>query len=229
MTTHSLERRQKAARALAAYNRSAVGRRNARNARLKQYSDPAQRCIQSARMSARMTLHYSDPLNRRKQSIRKLQLWRTDAYRKTIVPKLLSFKSRYCRPYNGPKGNYVFRSSWELAFAYALDALEIRWEYEPRTFYFPKESKWTSYTPDFYLPDHELYVEIKGRLTKKNLQKLSAFHRYFSERLLCLRKEDMVRLLKKEMIAAAKVPPVALSLSGHQVKPKQPVAYPKGK
>jgi hypothetical protein len=51
-----------------------------------------------------------------------------------------------------------FRSSWELAYAKYLDKNHIKWEYEPRTF---KINNMT-YTPDFYLPNSDTWIEIKG-------------------------------------------------------------------
>ncbi len=51
----------------------------------------------------------------------------------------------------------------EEMFARILDYYGVRWIYEPRTF----ELEWDSsgkvtlaFTPDFYLPDQDLYVEL---------------------------------------------------------------------
>ena len=63
----------------------------------------------------------------------------------------------------------------EEEFARILTFYEIEWEYEPRTF--PLE--WASdgrvivsFTPDFYLPEMDLYVELttlkQSLVTKKN-------------------------------------------------------------
>lgn len=51
----------------------------------------------------------------------------------------------------------------EEAFARILDFYGVNWIYEPRTF--PLEwdengSVTEAFTPDFYLPDQELYIEI---------------------------------------------------------------------
>jgi len=51
----------------------------------------------------------------------------------------------------------------EKEFARVLDYYGIRWEYEPRTFAlaWDEEKKVTqAFSPDFYLPEQDLYVEL---------------------------------------------------------------------
>lgn len=55
--------------------------------------------------------------------------------------------------YNG----YKFRSRLEARWAVFFDALRIPYEYEPEGF----DLDGTLYLPDFYLPAHDIYVEIK--------------------------------------------------------------------
>ena len=63
----------------------------------------------------------------------------------------------------------------EEMFANLLDFYRIRWEYEPRSFplQWDKDGRVTeAFTPDFYLPDLDLYVELttmkQSLVTKKN-------------------------------------------------------------
>ena len=63
----------------------------------------------------------------------------------------------------------------ELVFARLLDFYGIRWEYEPRTFplkYDDKGNIIEAFSPDFYLPGSDLYVELttmkQSLVTKKN-------------------------------------------------------------
>lgn len=79
--------------------------------------------------------------------------------------------NKYRAHYNGPKGHYLMRSKWEVAYAEWLDKQDIDWRYEPRWF----NLGGTSYTPDFYLPADDRYVEIKGRMTEENAKKLKLF------------------------------------------------------
>lgn len=66
-------------------------------------------------------------------------------------------------------------SSWELAFAKHLDNLKISWQRGLKFFHYTDESgKLRKYYPDFYLPDYELYIEIKGYWTDKSRFKLHA-------------------------------------------------------
>lgn len=57
--------------------------------------------------------------------------------------------------YNG----YRFRSRLEARWAVFFDALGIEYEYEPEGFELPSGNR---YLPDFYLPDDDVWVEIKG-------------------------------------------------------------------
>jgi len=52
---------------------------------------------------------------------------------------------------------YRFRSRLEARWAVFFDALGLKWEYEPEGF----ELKSGRYLPDFYLPDHKVWVEVK--------------------------------------------------------------------
>lgn len=63
----------------------------------------------------------------------------------------------------------------ERECARILDFYRIRWEYEPRTFPIEWDKKGNviaSFTPDFYLPDLDLYIELttmsQKLVTKKN-------------------------------------------------------------
>ncbi|GAA4034363.1 hypothetical protein GCM10023063_17940 [Arthrobacter methylotrophus] len=53
----------------------------------------------------------------------------------------------------------IFRSRLEARWAVFLDLLEVNWDYEP-SFYQVGEELF--YLPDFYLPDHQLWLEVKG-------------------------------------------------------------------
>lgn len=60
-------------------------------------------------------------------------------------------------------GTVRFRSKLELKFAKMLDRLGEKWMYEYKSFpYMDKNGKRRNYTPDFYLPDKDKYIEVKG-------------------------------------------------------------------
>lgn len=56
--------------------------------------------------------------------------------------------------YNG----YRFRSRLEARWAVFFDAIGVKWEYEREGFYNEKGDK---YLPDFYLPDYDIWCEVK--------------------------------------------------------------------
>jgi len=78
----------------------------------------------------------------------------------------------------------AFAHPSEAEFAQILDFYRIAWQYEPRTFslVWDEEGKvLEAFTPDFYLPEYDLYVELttlqQGLTTRKHrkvrqLQKL---------------------------------------------------------
>ena len=63
----------------------------------------------------------------------------------------------------------------EAELARLLDRFRIRWEYEPRTFELDRDVHGRvtrAFTPDFYLPEHDLFLELttlrQALVTKKN-------------------------------------------------------------
>lgn len=68
-----------------------------------------------------------------------------------------------------------FAHESEAEFARILDFYHIAWLYEPRTFVIEWDEEGSvaaSFTPDFYLPDHDTYIELttlkQNLVTKKN-------------------------------------------------------------
>jgi hypoxanthine phosphoribosyltransferase len=78
-----------------------------------------------------------------------------------------------------------FANPAELEYAKMLDYYGIPWLYEPRTFVLERdvEGRVTeAFTPDFYLPEQDLYLEVtvmkQSLVTRKNrkLRKLRALY-----------------------------------------------------
>lgn len=63
-----------------------------------------------------------------------------------------------------------FRSRLEARWAVFFDHLGIRWEYEPQgmnvTHRLTLDEGTFPYLPDFFLPDHGLWAEVKGALSR---------------------------------------------------------------
>lgn len=88
-------------------------------------------------------------------------------------------KSGY-REINGRK--QYFRSSWEANTARLLDFQGRKWEFEKKTFWFENIRRGTrSYLPDFYLPEEDLYIEVKGYMDSKSITKLKRMDKYYPE------------------------------------------------
>ena len=73
----------------------------------------------------------------------------------------------------------------EAELARLLDRYEIAWQYEPTTFELDHDDQGRvirAFTPDFYLPEHDLYVELttlrQALVTKKNakVRRLKELH-----------------------------------------------------
>jgi hypoxanthine phosphoribosyltransferase len=91
----------------------------------------------------------------------------------------------------------------EYEFARILDFYGIDWHYEPRSF----PLRWDrghvteAFTPDFYLPDLDFYVELttlKTGLTAEKNRKMRLLKEQYPEtNIILLKKRDYLRLLSK--------------------------------
>jgi hypoxanthine phosphoribosyltransferase len=78
-----------------------------------------------------------------------------------------------------------FANPAELEYAKILDWYGIPWQYEPTTFVLERDEEGRvteAFSPDFYLPDQDLYLEVtvmkQSLVTRKNrkLRKLRALY-----------------------------------------------------
>lgn len=62
-----------------------------------------------------------------------------------------------------------FKSNLEAKTAEALDAIGVKWLYEPMCF---RDSRYSGgqYTPDFWLPDDCVYIEVVGKIDDRHLE-----------------------------------------------------------
>ena len=81
------------------------------------------------------------------------------------------------------------RSTWEAKFADYLDKNGLLWEYEGKTF---ELSGGQTYTPDFYINDWGMFIEIKGYPHEISIKKYYAFkNEYPNIKSRILFKEDL--------------------------------------
>jgi hypothetical protein len=98
----------------------------------------------------------------------------------------------------------AFAHNAERQLAKLLDFYGVRWEYEPQTFVLEWDAEGNptmGFTPDFYLPAYDLFIEIttlsQKLVTKKNakVRRLRELHPEIQVRILYQR--DYVGLLEK--------------------------------
>ena len=88
------------------------------------------------------------------------------------------------------------RSSWEANFARILNHLSIPWQYEPRSFPLDADGNKT-YTPDFFLPNQNCYVEIKGRWIGDAKEKFLQFKEMYPDIKIVLINSNNYKYLVK--------------------------------
>lgn len=98
-------------------------------------------------------------------------------------------------PHNSGNAAPVFIHPIEEAFARILDFYGVTWEYEPTTF----PLQWDdaghvieAFTPDFYLPEQSLYIELTTLRPKLMLRK-----NHKLKRIKALYPEVNIKLLKR--------------------------------
>jgi hypoxanthine phosphoribosyltransferase len=97
-----------------------------------------------------------------------------------------------------------FANDAELECAKILDYYGVPWDYEPRTFVLERDEEGRvveAFTPDFYLPEQRLFLEItvmkQSLVTRKNrkLRKLRQLHPDIRVKLFY--KRDIERLAQR--------------------------------
>jgi hypoxanthine phosphoribosyltransferase len=97
-----------------------------------------------------------------------------------------------------------FVNQAEIEVAKLLDFYGIRWEYEPRSFVLETDGEGRvieAATPDFYLPDQDLYLEVttmkQSLVTRKNRKIRKLRERYPDLNVKLFYKRDIERLAGK--------------------------------
>ena len=103
-----------------------------------------------------------------------------------------------------------FANEVELECAKMLDFYGVPWEYEPRTFVLERDDEGRvtrAFTPDFYLPDQDLYVEVtvmrQALVTRKN-RKLRELKRLYPDvKVKLFYRRDIERLAQRSRLRLA--------------------------
>jgi hypothetical protein len=124
--------------------------------------------------------------------------------RLTEPPESFSFHA-YCGA-DPPR----FVNRVELECAKILDFYGVRWDYEPRSFVLRTDDAGnvkSAFTPDFYLVDEDLYIEVtvmkQSLVTRKNrkLRELRAL--YPDVRVKLFYRRDIERLAQRHQLRLA--------------------------
>lgn len=98
----------------------------------------------------------------------------------------------------------TFVTRTELEAAKLFDYYRIAWDYEPRTFILEQDSQGNiieAFTPDFYLPDLGLFIEVtemkQSLVTAKNRKVRKLREKYPEVRIKLLYRKDFQRLAQK--------------------------------
>jgi hypoxanthine phosphoribosyltransferase len=101
-------------------------------------------------------------------------------------------------------GRPEFANEAELECAKILDYYRVPWEYEPRTFVLEQDADGRvveAFTPDFYLPEQDLYVEVtvmkQSLVTRKNRKLRKLRERYPHVKIKLFYKRDIQRLAER--------------------------------
>lgn len=97
--------------------------------------------------------------------------------------------------------NHAFAHKIEEEFARILDYYGIEWQYEPRTFplvWDDSGNVTTAFSPDFYLPAQDLYIELttlRPKLIRHKNRKIRQLKELYPEVNIKLFKRDDLRNL----------------------------------
>ncbi|GAB4420007.1 MAG: hypothetical protein Fur0044_16660 [Anaerolineae bacterium] len=102
------------------------------------------------------------------------------------------------------KAGVTFSHPSEAEFARILDFYQIAWEYEPRTFILHQDDQGhviEAFSPDFYLPEQDLYIELttmEQRLITKKHRKLRRLRELYPEiNIKLLNRADFKQMMVK--------------------------------
>ena len=119
------------------------------------------------------------------------------------LSELQSLKNRggRCKWYE--VSGQMVQGTWERDAAIRFEELGVRWEKVSRRreeiWRYEMDGKSRSYTPDFYLPDFDLFVEIKGYWWGNDEQKMKCVREQHAEkRLIILQKDGFSELKSTE-------------------------------
>lgn len=96
------------------------------------------------------------------------------------------------------------QGTWERNCALKFEELKVVWEKlktNQHTFEYEMEGKTKNYTPDFYLKDYDVYLEIKGYWWGKDKEKMNIIlEKYKNKKIIIIEKEQYEKILRGELV-----------------------------
>jgi len=126
--------------------------------------------------------HQNTPESRRRTSERLKKMWAEGRFEGESRP----YFGRSAGAHAGVKMRCL---NSEGVFARDCEASGITWVYEPRRF----KLSWCTYTPDFYLPEFDIWIEVKGHPGQVGnwAEKMSTFRRETGKTLILVFQKEL--------------------------------------
>lgn len=142
----------------------------------------------SKKTSERMIEYWKSDENRKRQSkcMKKAVINNPDSYSlKNISGRVKSYD--YIDSFNN---KIKLKGKWELKVAVFLTEKGIKWTNKIKPSIYFWNNSWHLYFPDFYLPEKDIYLEIKGYERERDIEKW----KYFKYKLLKIKKKEIYNL-----------------------------------
>lgn len=119
--------------------------------------------------------------------------------RKKKKKKLWSKQSLYERK-DGSK--VLMDSTWEVAMAERLDHLKISWDRreDMKLGYYSKKGRKRNYIPDFYLPEYDTYIEVKGYWTDAARYKMQSVSEVNDVKIVILESLESIKKFSRRKL-----------------------------
>ena len=121
------------------------------------------------------------------------------ARKKLSIAQTLHNRGGKCKWYtvNGIK----VQGTWERDIAIKLNELGVKWERPRKPLIYIMDGKLKRYTPDFYLPNFDSYLEVKGHWWGNDKEKMKCvIEQNANKRILIIREDEKNRILQGEQV-----------------------------
>ena len=97
-------------------------------------------------------------------------------------------------------------STWEVILAQKLDEIDVKWirDNTLKLPYITRGRRKRKYIPDFYLPDYNLYIEVKGYWTDAARHKMKDVQERYPNSFLILESLEEISKVNRRLLAKTK-------------------------